>query len=185
MPSPNPNPDDQKMLIAQVSCVDASHISPPNRGKKCRVSLHNGHFLWTEDGDTVGYVAIHSGVDGQSKHLLYVPRSFVGQAFLARNLPLLGYMCPATGTLVSEGVKQLSARLPHGVIQSSVQALGRVAGFFSEQLIDSVIRTFSQSIQPGYHEIGTDLVYFDAPIRRSDLSVHSVEELRRAGLLPG
>jgi hypothetical protein len=184
--------DEIELIVAKVSCVNAPWISPHNRGKRdALVTLHNNdHFLWTERGDTIGWVRIISAAK-QMTDLVYVPEKFVGQDLISDSLYLLKYICPISGKTVQEEIQELSSRLSskvrHPVGKPAVKvggmALGYVAKVFVDRAIGKVLDLIRQATHSGYHEVSTGNLYFDAPIKESHLSIRTVGELRRAGLM--
>jgi hypothetical protein len=178
----NVHDDHAEVTLARVSCVNAPWISPPNRGKRdALVSLHNDHYLWTEHGDTIGFVRIYTA-HREIKDLFYIPPRFVGQDLLSNNLYLLKYLCPISGKTVQQEIERLIARVPHKGVQVGGYAVGHVAKIFVDNLINDMLRAIRNATHSGYHDQAGRL-WFEAPIKREHLSVRTVGELRRAGLI--
>jgi hypothetical protein len=175
--------DDKELLVARVSCVNAPWISPHNRGKRdAQITLHNnGSYLWSENGDTVGWAHVYSKTDSRMTDLFYVPQRFVGQDLIADNLYLLKYVCPVSGKTVQQEINELTAKMRHPAARAGGFVLGHVARFFVDESISTVLRVIRNTVHSGYHEARTGRLFFDAPIRREHLYVATVGELRRAG----
>jgi hypothetical protein len=175
--------DDKELLTAQVSYVNAPHISPHHRGKRAvLVALHKDHFLWAEDGDTVGFIQICSH-ENEMVDLIYVPEKFVGRELGSDDHYLLKYLCPASGKTVQQEMMQVVARTSHRGVKGDGFALGCLARFFVSRLINDSLRAIRKARCPGYFDVVTGNNWFDAPIKRHHLRVRTVNDLRRAGLL--
>jgi hypothetical protein len=175
--------DNKELLTAQVSCVDAPHISPHNRGKRdVVIPLYQDHFLWAEDGDTVGFVRICSQ-DNEIIDLIYVSEKYVGKTLDSDAHYFLKYVCPASGLMVQRELQQVVPRTPHRGCKAGRYALGCLARFLVGRLISDSLQVIRSSTSPGYFDVLSGKKWFDAPIKRNHLRIRTVGELRRAGHL--
>jgi hypothetical protein len=175
--------DGKELLTAQVTYSDAPHISPHHRGKRdVVVPLYQDHFLWAEDGDTVGLIRICSQ-ENEIVDLICVSEKYVGKTLACDDHYFLNYVCPASGMTVQQELQQVVPRTAHRSGKAGRYALGCLARFLVGRLISDSLRVIRNSKSPWYFDVLSGNKWFDAPIKRHHLRIRTVGDLRRAGHL--